>query len=145
MALLAARAMDDEVKRRTAALKAQGKQELDDLAEQSAEELPASIARQVQERHARREREARVATTQAALDDLGGWLRDCVVVAKGGEPLIHSDAGDAVGGDATALGPQRLLEALDIVLETRESMESNVQQGLTLEAMFLRLSALTFD
>ena len=145
MALLAERAMDNEVKRRTAALKAQGKQELEELAAQSGEELPASITRQVQERHARRERETRVATTQAALDDLGGWLRDCVLVAKGGQPLIHSDVADAVAGDAAALGPQRLLHAMDLVLATRESTEFNVQERTSLEALFLQLSALTFD
>ena len=135
----------DEVKRRTAALKAEGKRELEEIAEQWAGELPASVTKQLQERHARREREARVATTEAALDDLGGWLRDCLVVAKGGEPLIHLDAADAVSGDAAALGPQRLLAALDIVLATRESLEFNVQERLSLEALFLRLSALTFD
>lgn len=144
MAVLAARALDDEVKRRTAALKAAGKQELEDLAEQSGDELPASVTRQITERSARREREARVATVQAALDDLAGWLRDCIVVARGGQPLIHLDAADSAAGDAAALGPQRLLEALDLVQRTRESMELNVQPGLTLEAMFLELSALTY-
>lgn len=144
MALLAARALDDEIKRRTAALKEQGKQELDEIAEQWAEELPTAVAKQLQERAARREREARVATIQAALDDLGGWLLDCAVVAAGGSPIIHSDVADSVGGDAAALGPARLVEALDLVLETRESLEFNVQSGLALEAMFLQLSTLTY-
>lgn len=144
MALIASRRMDDEVKRRTAEVKAAGKQELESLTASYSGEPPPAVVRQFNERQARREREARLATTQAALDDLGGWLRDCVVVATGGEPLIHIDAADAVGGDAMALGPRRLLDALDLVLETRESLEMNVQQGLTLEAMFLRLSALTY-
>ena len=144
MALLAARAVDDEVKRRTAALKAQGKRELEEVAEHWAEELPAAVARQLQEQHARREREARTATIQAALDDLSGWLRDCLVVAEGGEPLIHADVRDSVSGDASALGPARLLEALDLVVDARESLESNVQTGLALEALFLQLSTLAY-
>lgn len=144
MAVLAERALDDEVKRRTAVLKARNKQEFEDLAGSSGKELPASITKQIQERHARLEREARLITMQAALDDLAGWLRDCVVVAEGGEPLIHADSADAVGGDASAFGPARLLAALDLVLATRESLEFNVQERLTFEATFLRLSALTY-
>lgn len=145
MALLAARALDDEVKRRTAALKAEGKAELDELAADWAEELPASVTRQFSERQARREREARVVTMQAALDDLAGWLRDCVLVTQGGAPAIHLDAADAVGGDATALGVRKLLVALDLVLSTREALELNVQPVLTLEAMFLELSTLAYS
>ena len=144
MAVLAARALDDEVKRRTAALKAQGKAELEAMGAQAGE-LPAAVVKQLAERHARREREARTVTTQAALDDLAGWLRDCVVAAHGGAPLIHVDAADAVAGDAAALGAAKLLTALDLVLETREALELNVQQALTLEAMFLDLSALSYS
>lgn len=144
VAVLAARALDDEVKRRTAALKAEGKSELEDLAGQSGDELPASVSRQITDRFARREREARVVTVQAALDDLSGWLRDCVVVSQGGKPLIHADAADSVAGDAAALGPEKLLRALDLVLRTREAMELNVQPALALEGMFLELSALGY-
>ena len=144
MALVAARAMDDEVKRRTAALKAEGKRELDELASYSAGELPASVTKQLTDRQTRREREARVVTTQAALDDLSGWLRDCIVVAQGGAPLVHADVPHNVGADATALGPAKLLQAMDMVLATREAMELNVGQGLTLEALFLELSTLSF-
>jgi DNA polymerase-3 subunit delta' len=145
MAIVAARALDDEIKRRTAALKAEGKAELEELASHSADELPASVVRQLQERAARREREARVVTAQAALDDLAGWLRDCMVVAKGGAPLVHTDAADTAGGDATALGPDGILTALDLVMETREALELNVGLGLTLEALFLELSTLTYS
>jgi DNA polymerase-3 subunit delta' len=145
VALLAERALDDEVKRRTAALKEQGKAELEDLASHWAEELPASVAKQFAERQARKEREARVITLQAALDDLAGWLRDCLIAAQGGTPLIHSDVAEAVGGDATALGGQKLLQALDLVMATRESLELNVQERTALEALFLELSALAYD
>jgi DNA polymerase-3 subunit delta' len=144
MAVVAARTLDDEIKRRTAALKAEGKAELEELASHSADELPASVVKQLQERAARREREAKVVTAQAALDDLAGWLRDCMVVAQGGAPLVHTDAAATAGGDATALGPAGIIKALDLVLETREALEFNVGQPLTLEALFLELSALTY-
>lgn len=144
MAVLAARALDDEVKRRTAALKAQGKSELEAMGAQAGE-LPAAVVKQLSERHARREREARTVTTQAALDDLAAWLRDCVLAAQGGPPLIHADAADAVASDAAAFGAAKLLPALDLVLDAREALELNVQQALTLEAMFLELSALSYS
>ena len=144
MALVAAKALDEEVKRRTAELKARNKAELEELAGHYGDELPPAVAKQVAERHARREREARVVTTQAALDDLAGWLRDCLVAISGGEPLIHVDAVDSVRGDGQALGPAKILQAVDLVQATREQLESNVQQGLALEAMFLQLSALAY-
>jgi DNA polymerase-3 subunit delta' len=144
MALLAARALDDEVKRATAALKAEQAQEIDDVTDMHGGTLPAALGREMEDRHKRQEREAKVVTMQAALDDLAGWLRDCIVVAQGGEPVIHLDAVDSVGGDAAALGPARLLQALDLVLATREALELNVQPVLTMEAMFLELSALGY-
>ena len=144
MAVVAAKTLDDEIKRRTAELKAQGKVELEELAGHYGDEVPASVSKQVRERLARREREARLVTAQAALDDLAGWLRDCLVVAAGGNPLIHTDAADSVRGDAQALGPTKLLQAVDLVQTTREQLESNVQQGLALEALFLQLSALAY-
>ncbi|MPZ74043.1 MAG: hypothetical protein GEU74_12570 [Nitriliruptorales bacterium] len=144
MAIVAARALDDEIKRRTAALKSAGKAELEELASHSADELPAGVVRQLNERAVRREREARVVTAQAALDDLAGWLRDCLVVGEGGAPLIHVDDADTARGDAAALGARNLIVALDMVLSTREALESNVGQGLTMEALFLQLSALAY-
>jgi DNA polymerase-3 subunit delta' len=144
MAVVAARALDDEIKRRTAALKEQGKAELEELAEHAGGELPPGVAKQVSERHTRQEREARVVTAQAALDDLAGWLRDCIVVSTGGAPVIHVDAAEQVHDDARSLGPAKLLTAVDLVHATREQLEFNVQEKLALEALFLQLSALAY-
>ena len=144
MAVVAAKAMDDEVKRRTAALKARHKTELEELTEQSGSTLPVGVTKQLTERHARIEREARVAAVQAALDDLAGWYRDCLVALGGAAPMVHTDATEAVAGDAQALGAAALINAVELVFATRESLESNVQQGLALEALFLQLSALAY-
>lgn len=144
MALLARRALDDEIKRASAALKLRHQEELAYVTEIHGGELPAKLSKELSKRHERELRESGVRTVQAALDDLAGWLRDCVVVVQGGEPIVHRDAADSVGGDAAALGATRLLQALDLVMSTREAMELNVQAGLTLEGMFLELSALTF-
>jgi DNA polymerase-3 subunit delta' len=144
-ALVLARALDEEVKRRTAALKAAGKAELEALGELYGDTPPRAVVKQVTDRLARQERETKTATLQAALDDLVGWYRDCLLVGAGGNAAdaVHADAADALRADADALGPALLLRAVDLVLATRASLEFNVQPALALEALFLELSALT--
>jgi DNA polymerase-3 subunit delta' len=144
MAIIAARTMEDEIKRKTATLKAQHKAELEELIADSGDQLPPSVLKQVTERHARLEREAGVATGQVALDDLAGWYRDCVVVAGGGAPLIHSDVPDDVGKDAEVLGAAGAIAAVDLVHAVRESLESNVRIPLAFEALFLQLASFSY-
>jgi DNA polymerase III subunit delta' len=143
-AVIAARQLDEEGKRRTAALKAEGRAELDSLAELYGDALPRGVARQVEDRLSRREREARLTTLQAALDDLVGWCRDCLLVAAGGDPAhaLHSDDVEGLRADAAALSPAATLQAVDLVLATREDLELNLQQNLALEALFLDLASL---
>lgn len=144
-ALVCARLLDDEVRRRTAALKAQGKAELEAIAETFGDRVPPAVAKQLAERHARREREARTVVVQAALDDVVGWYRDCLALG-GGAPdtvAIHADAAAEVRADAEALGAARILAAVDRVLVTRETLERNVATVLALEACFLDLAALS--
>src|SRR5690606_8074603 len=108
------------------------------------DEVPRRVAKQILDQSARREREAKVVVAQAALDDLVGWLRDCLYIGAGGEPggAIHVDALEQLRADAAALPPKALLAAIDRILATREELELNVQQGLALEALLLDLSAL---
>jgi DNA polymerase III subunit delta' len=144
-AVVAARALGEEVKRRTEAIKGEGKAELEAIAEDYGGEVPRAVARQLEERTARREREARTGVVQAALDDLLGWYRDCLVVVAGGQAgdVIHLDANDALAADAEALGRAGLLEAVDRVMTVREDLELNVNVPLALEALLLELSSLT--
>jgi DNA polymerase III subunit delta' len=144
-ALVAAKLLDDEVKRRTAALKAAGKAEREELAELYGDQLPRGVAKQLEERSTRREREARTVVAQGALDDLVGWYRDCLLLDVDGDPaaLIHRDAVEEARADADALGAASILEAVDLVLATREQLELNLQQGLALEALFMDLAALS--
>ncbi|HUH07723.1 MAG TPA: hypothetical protein VML96_07950, partial [Egibacteraceae bacterium] len=143
-ALAAAKLIDDEAKRRAAAIKAEGRAELAELAELYSDQAPRAVVKQAEERQARREREARTAVAQAALDDLVAWCRDCLMVAAGGDPAdaINADAAQALAADARALGQARLLQTVDLLLGVREDLELNVQQTLALEAMFLQISAL---
>jgi DNA polymerase-3 subunit delta' len=141
--LVAAKRMDEEAKRRTAALKAEGREELEALAELYGEAPPRGVVRQVEERAARREREARLATVQAALDDLVGWYRDCLLVQSGGVPAdALGDEEADLPAEAAALTPAAALAAVDRVLTTRTDLELNLAQGLALEALFLDLAVL---
>lgn len=143
-ALVAAHAVAEEIKRHTAAIEAEDSDALDALAAAYGDEPPQSVAKQLSDRADRRKREARVAVAQAALDDLALWLRDALLVAAGGEPAdaVNGDVPEMLRADAGALGPARLLRAVDRVLATREELELNVQTALALEACFLELSAL---
>lgn len=145
--IVAARAWEAEVKRRTAAVKERDQAARAELADMYGEEVPRPVARQLDDRRAREEREARTAVVHDALDDVLSWLRDGLLVATGGDPrtAIHADAVEQVRADADAFGPAGLLRACDLVMATREDAELNVQQGLALEALFLELSALAME
>lgn len=146
-ALLAARAIDDEAKRRAAQVKAEAGVEREALSELYGADVPRAVVREVEQRHARRERETRLATVQAALDDLVGWYRDCLMVGTGGDvaQAISADEATVLREDADAYGPAGMLRAADAVLAVREGIEQNLQQSLALEALFLELSALTLS
>jgi DNA polymerase-3 subunit delta' len=147
VALLAAREVDDEAKRRIAAQKAAGKDELAGLNELYGDAAPRHVVKQVEERLVREERESRAAALQAVLDDLLSWVRDALLVgaAAGGTAvtgLLHVDAADALRADAAALGPAKLLRAGDLLVRAKEDLELNLQQALALEALFLDLAVL---
>jgi DNA polymerase III subunit delta' len=142
-ALVLARELDEVVRRQIAARRDDGKATLAALAASYGNEVPRAVARHVEDRIAREERETKTSTLQAALDDLTSWLRDCLLVAAGGQvsDALHRDAEEALRSDAT-LGCARLLRATDLVACTRDSLELNAQPQLALEALFLELHAL---
>ncbi|MDP8977151.1 MAG: hypothetical protein M3N17_00945, partial [Actinomycetota bacterium] len=144
-ALVAAHALDEEVRRHTAETKAVGRRDREELTRMYGDEVPRGVARQVEEQAARRERETRTRVLRTALEDLLAWYRDCLLVASGGDPAeaLNLDAADELRADAGALGPAGALSGADLVLATREDLELNVQHALALEALFLQLSALT--
>jgi DNA polymerase III subunit delta' len=144
-ALVAAGELGGEVKRTEKALGEQARLERQGLETSYGGEIPKAVERELEERLKRREREARTAVVQAALDDLVGWYRDCVLVSAGGDPgaAIHADASAALAADAESLGTPAILEAVDLCLAAREDLEMNVNVPLRLEALFLELSALT--
>jgi DNA polymerase-3 subunit delta' len=142
-ALVPARELEEVIRRQVAARREDGKTALAALAAGYGDEVPRAVARHVEAISAREERETKTSTLQTALDDLASWLRDCLLMATGGEvsDAIHRDAPEALREDAT-LGCARLLRATELVASTRDSLELNVQPQLALEALFLELHAL---
>jgi DNA polymerase-3 subunit delta' len=143
-ALVAAKELDETVRREVEASKNEGKAMLATLTVAYGEHVPRAVVKQIETRIAREEREAKISALQAALDDLTSWLRDCLLVACGGDPgeAIHRDAADLLHKDAGALGSARLLRTADLVLASRESLEFNVQPQLALESLFLSVHGL---
>ncbi len=76
----------------------------------------------------------------AALDDLGGWYRDLVVVASGAESaVVNADRLDDLTEDAPDAG-EAAPDAAEAVRDTwRIAEEFNVSASLALEALFVRL------
>jgi DNA polymerase III subunit delta' len=144
-ALVAAHAIEDEVKRTVAVLAEEGKTAIAALAVRYGDELPAQVEKQMKDRIERQGREAGLAVAQAALDDLLAWYRDVLLVDAGGDPAaaLHCDAAEELRADAEALGSARALEAIDLVLRTRDGLERNVGRRIAFEALFMELSTLT--
>jgi DNA polymerase-3 subunit delta' len=146
-ALVAAKELDETVRTEVASRRDEGKAVLERLATAYGDEVPRPIVKQIEAQVVREEREAKVSALQAALDDLTGWLRDCLFVASGGDPAdaIHHDAPADLRGDAEAFGHRRLLASANLVLAVREHLEVNVQPQLALESLLLSIHALGSD
>ena len=82
-----------------------------------------------------------VAELLAALDDLGGWYRDLVVVAGGAESaVVNADRLDELTEDAPEAACRGARTPREAVRETwRIAEEFNVSASLALEALFVRL------
>ena len=97
-------------------------------------------AREAEQRVRRAGFGAERAELLAALDDLGGWYRDLVVVAGGAATAVaNADRLDELTEDARLAG-DGAAEAAEAARETwRIAEEFNVSAPLALEALFVRL------
>lgn len=143
VALLAWRELEDEVDARVEQVKEETAAEQAALAAAHGDEPPAAVVRELTDRGARREREARLDVLQGALDDLLAWIRDVLLVGAGGDPAdaVNVDAVEALRDDAAALDPATLVWAADRVMRTRDDLERNVAARLAVEALLLELAA----
>ncbi len=101
-------------------------------------ELPA---RDAEQRVRRAEFGAERAEVLAALDDLGAWYRDLVVVANGADQtVVHADRLADLREDAAGPAATGAADAAGIVRQAwREIEELNLNLPLFLEALFVRL------
>jgi len=101
-------------------------------------ELPA---RDAEQRVRRAEFGAERTEILAALDDLGAWYRDLVVVASGAEgTVVHADRLAQLREDAGGVPADAAVAAAEVVRQAwREIEELNLGLPLFLEALFVRL------
>jgi DNA polymerase-3 subunit delta' len=106
-----------------------------------AQELGEETDRQAEQRLARAEAGAQREAVLDALDLLASWYRDVVVVAAGaGEAALNSDRLGELEADATPDRSPGAAAAAEICRDVwRTYEELNLQQGLALEALFIRL------
>ena len=137
--------LDDEVRRRTKALQEEAAAELERLVELYGDQPPRPVAKDLEERTRRREREIKTRTMQQALDDVVTWCRDVLAVGggAGADGVVNVDALEALADDAAAVTPAALLQACDTAAVVRESLEVNVAPGLAIESFVLTLHTLT--
>jgi len=97
-------------------------------------------ARELDQQARRAERGAELDAVLEALETLGGWYRDMVVAAAGAEQaVLNCDRLGELADDARAERSPAAERAAEAVRDTWRSFEFNVQPGLALEALFIRL------
>ena len=96
--------------------------------------------REVEQRARRAERGAEREEVLLALDVLASWYRDLVVVGAGaGDAALNCDRLAELADDALPERAARAERAAEAVRDVWRSFEFNVQTGLALEALFIRL------
>jgi len=108
--------------------------------EEEADGQTGETKRDLDQRARRAERGAERDEVLAALDVLTGWYRDLVVVGAGAEgAALNSDRLAELAEDARPELAVRAEGAAEAVRDTWRSFEFQVQSGLALEALFIRL------
>lgn len=104
--------------------------------EATGEETP----RELEQRARRAGRGAEREEVLETLDLLSGWYRDLMVVGAGAErAVLNSDRASELGEDALPERSVAAERAAETVRDVWRSFEYNVQPGLALEALFVRL------
>jgi DNA polymerase III subunit delta' len=109
-------------------------------AQAEAAGLEGESARDAEQRARRAERGAEREEVLNALDVLASWYRDLVVVGAGAQgAALNCDRLAELAQDARPELAERAERAAEAVRDVWRSFEFNVQTGLALEALFVRL------
>jgi DNA polymerase-3 subunit delta' len=123
-----------------------------DAAEQAAQQLEEELEliparerkrheREAGEGRRRSERRARTQALDLALSLAELWLRDVLCVREGAPDLVLAvDRVPELAQDAAGRSPGGLLEAVELVGDTRLRLSVNVSEELALEALCYRLA-----
>jgi DNA polymerase III subunit delta' len=102
--------------------------------------LEGESPRDIEQRAKRAGRGAELEEIAEALDTLAGWYRDLVVIAAGAPNAIQNvDRMEELEGDGDTSRAVSAERAAETVRDVWRSFEFNVQPGLALEALFVRL------
>jgi len=125
----ASRSVSDFAQERAARARAEAEQETTD-----------ETARELEQRSRRAGRGAEREEILDALDLLSGWYRDLMVVAAGADgSVLNSDRLADLSADGIPERGPAAERAAETVRDVWRSFEFNVQPGLALEALFVRL------
>jgi DNA polymerase-3 subunit delta' len=101
-------------------------------------------AREVSEEAKRAGRRRRTELLDLALALAAAWFRDLAATAVGaGEVVYNSDRVDQLRRQAEAIDAASARRAVELVEDSRRSLDLNVSEELALEALFFRLDRLT--
>ena len=111
--------------------------------EEDAEAGIKRTARDVADAARRAGRRRRTEVLDLGLELVASWFRDLAAVAVGAEDVVFNrDRLDRLRSQAAGLDPSRPRRAVELVQETRRSLDLNVSEELALEALFFRLERL---
>lgn len=97
-------------------------------------------AREAEQRARRAGRGAEREEVLEALETVESWYRDLLVTSLGASAaVVNADRLEELAQDARGPAGSGAERAVEVVRSTRRSFEYNVQTGLALEALFLRL------
>jgi DNA polymerase-3 subunit delta' len=103
----------------------------------------ARAATEHAERVRRVRRRVETGSLELALDLVAVWYRDVACVAWGAPELAcHCDREAELADDAQRMAPAKVVQAVELVEETRQRLALNVSEELALEALGYRLERL---
>ena len=111
--------------------------------EEEAETGRKRTAREIGEEAKRVGRRRRTEILDLGLELCAAWLRDLAAVGAGAaEVVFNRDRLDALRSAAANIDTTRARRGVELVQETRRSLDLNVAEELALEALFFRLDRL---
>jgi len=122
---------------------AAGERAAEEFARSKDEEGARHTKTEIEEGVKRTARRARTGVLDLGLLLCAGWARDWAGTTAGADRLVMNlDRAERLGEQAVRVGPDRSLQAVGLIEDTRRSLRVNVSEELALEALSFRLERL---